>query len=99
MSRPFRDKNKDLVNLQVVSSREVWERSARGKWRYKKGIDVYGKIERGTSAFVLNTNTRGENTRYIEDTSVLPKRVKKAVVKCLYDGNRVAYLVKKGKTK
>lgn len=36
MSRPFRDKNKDLVNLQVVSSKDVWEKNKSGNFVYKK---------------------------------------------------------------
>ena len=31
MSRLFRDKNKDLVNLEVVSARDVWVKDKKGK--------------------------------------------------------------------
>lgn len=30
MSRPFRDKNKDLVNLRVASADEVWTKDRNG---------------------------------------------------------------------
>ena len=98
MSRNFQKKNKDLVNLQVVPSSEVWERSANGKFKYKNNLKIFGKVDKGTSAFVTNTNSRGSNNRFIEDTSNLPKKVKNEIVKHLYNKNKVAYLVvKEGK--
>ena len=95
MSRNFQKKNKDLVNLEVVSSKEVWEQDKKGKYRYKKNLKIFGKVDKGTSAFVTNTNSSGLNNRFIEDTSNLPKKIKNQIVKHLYNKNRVAYLVVK----
>jgi len=30
MSRPFREKNKDLVKLKVVSAKDVWTKDKKG---------------------------------------------------------------------
>lgn len=95
MSRKFQGKNKDLVNLQVVSSKEVWTKNKQGNYVFNKKYDIYGKVDKGTSAFVTTTNTKGKNNRFVEDTSKLPKRVKNDIVKHLYNKNKVAYLVKK----
>lgn len=95
MSRKFQGKNKDLVNLQVVSSKEVWTKNKQGNYVFNKKYDIYGKVDKGTSSFVTTTNTKGKNNRFVEDTSKLPKRVKNDIVKHLYNKNKVAYLVKK----
>lgn len=95
MSRIFQSKNKDLVNLQVVSSKEVWTKNKQGKYVFNKKYDIYGKVDKGTSAFITTTNTKGKNNRFVEDTYRLPKKVKNEVVKHLYKNNKVAYLVKK----
>lgn len=95
MSRNFQSKNKDLVNLRVVSAKDVWQKNRNGSYSYRKDMQVFGKVDKGTSAFVTNTNNRGTNNRFIEDTSKLPKRVKNDIVKQLYQSpkTRVAYLV------
>lgn len=97
MSRNFQNKNKDLVNLQVVSANDVWQRDKNGNYSYKKDLKIFGKVDKGTSAFVTNTNTKGNNNRFIEDTCKLPKRVKNDIVKQLYNSTktRVAYLIVK----
>lgn len=95
MSRRFQSKNKDLVNLQVVSAKDVWTKNKQGKYVFNKKYDIYGKIDKGTSAFITTTNTKGKNNRFVEDTYRLPKKVKNEVVKHLYNNNKVAYLVKK----
>lgn len=93
MSRNFQRKNKDLVNLKVVSANKVWRKNKKGNFCYRNDIKIFGKVDKGTSAFVTNTNSKGVNNRYIEDTANLPKRVKNDIVKHLYNKNRVAYLV------
>lgn len=95
MSRNFQSKNKDLVNLKVASAKEVWTKNKQGKYVFNKNYDIYGKIDKGTSAFVTTTNTKGKNNRFVEDTYRLPKKVKNEIVKHLYNNNKVAYLVKK----
>ena len=95
MSRPFRDKNKDLVNLEVVTSDKVWTKK-NGKPALRNDIDIHGRVDKGTSAFVSSTNLKGENHKLIDDTSNLPKKVKNDIVKLLKNDNRkVAYLIKK----
>lgn len=101
MSRPFRDKNKDLVNLRVATADEVWMTDNKGKPRLRRDLSIYGRVDKGTSVFVTTTNLSGGNHRIVDDTSNLPKRVKNDVVKLLKNKNRrVAYLVKeKGQIK
>lgn len=99
MSRIFQNKNKDLSNLKVVSSKDVWIRKKNGKYIFNNTLKIYGKIDKGTTAFVTNTNSKGLNNRYVEDTCNLPKRVKNDIVKHLYNGNRVAYLIVNEKIK
>lgn len=96
MSRPFRGKNKDLVNLEVVTADKVWTKTKTGKPTLRKDIEIFGRVDKGTSAFVTSTNLTGKNHRIVEDTNALPKRVKNGVVSVLKNDNRsVAYLVKK----
>lgn len=95
MSRIFQTKNKDLVNLQVLSAKEVWCKNKQGHYVFNKKYDIYGKVDKGTSSFITTTNTKGKNNRFVEDTCKLPKKTKNEIVKHLYNKNRVAYLVKK----
>lgn len=98
MSRPFRDKNKDLVNLEVVSSKQVWTKNKKGIPVLRQDVNIYGKIEKGTSAFIVNTNKKGKNSKFIEDTYRLPKKIKNDIVKHFSDNKyRVAYLIRKNK--
>ena len=98
MSRPFREKNKDLVNLEVVTADKVWTTTKTGKRVLRRALDVYGRVDKGSSAFVTSTNLSGGNHRVVEDTCRLPKKVKNGIVKILKNDNRhVAYLVKKNK--
>lgn len=95
MSRRFQEKNKDLVKLQVVPASAVWTKNKKGEFVFNSKYEVYGKIDKGTSVFITNTNSKGKNNRFIEDTCNLPKKTKNEIVKHLYSKNRVAYLVKK----
>lgn len=100
MSRPFRGKNKDLVNLEVVTSDKVWTQTKTGKPVLRRDIDIYGRVDKGSSAFVTSTNLSGGNHRVVEDTCKLPKKVKNGVVNLLKNKNRkVAYLIKAKKEK
>lgn len=95
MSRPFRGKNKDLVNLEVVTSDKVWTTNKSGKPTLRRDIDIYGRVDKGTSAFVTSTNLSGGNHKIVEDTCKLPKKVKNGIVNLLKNKNRkVAYLIK-----
>lgn len=100
MSRKFQQKNKDLVNLNVVTSDKVWDKQnkRKGKPTLSKNYEYYGRIDKGTSAFITNTNTTGENFKFIEDTNKLPKNAKNKIVDLFNNKNkRVVYLVKKKK--
>ena len=95
MSREFQGKNKDLVNLRATSSSEVWTKDKKGKAVLRRDIDIYGRVDKGTSAWVTSTNLSGGNHRIVEDTSKLPKRVKNDVVDLMKNKNKkVVYLVK-----
>ncbi|MBQ7879700.1 MAG: hypothetical protein IJ317_03520 [Clostridia bacterium] len=95
MSRKFQDKNKDLVKLSVVTADKVWTRDSKNKPVLRKDLDIYGRVDKGTSAFVTSTNLSGGNHKIVEDTARLPKRVKNEIVKILKtDNKKVCYLVK-----
>lgn len=96
MSRVFRDKNKDLVNLEVVTSDKVWTRHKNGKPILRKDIEIYGRIDKGTSAFITSTNLSGGNHKFVDDTMKLSKKTKNEVAKILKNDNRkVVYLIKR----
>ena len=98
MSRVFRDKNKDLVKLEVKTADEVWDTKVKrnGKPTIRKDIEVYGRIDKGTSAMITNTNMIGENHKFVEDTCNLPKKLKGQIADILKNKNRkVVYLVKR----
>lgn len=98
MSRPFRDKNKDLVKLEVVTSDVVWTTDKKGKPKLRQDIDIYGRVDRGTSAFVTSTNLSGGNHRIVEDTNKLSKKTKNEIVRQLKTNNRkVVYLIRTDK--
>lgn len=97
MSRVFQQKNKDLVNLEVVPADKVWEKDKKKncKLTMSKKYDYYGKVEKGYSAFIVGTNRYGENPKFIEDTCKLPKVAKNKIVDLFNNKNkRVVYLVK-----
>ena len=96
MSREFREKNKDLVNLQVMPSAQVWHVKGNGTYALKKDLDIYGRIDKGTSTFITSTNLKGERHKIVEDTCNLPKKTKNEIVKLLKNENKsVVYLIKK----
>lgn len=98
MSRPFRGKNKDLVKLEVVSAEEIWTKNKSGKPKLRTDIEIYGRVDKGTSAFVTSTNLSGGNHKIVEDACKLPKKVKNDLVKVLKNKNkRVAYLIRTDK--
>lgn len=97
MARKLQPKNKDIVNLEVVNANKVWEKTNKGKYKLKSDYDYFGKIERGTTAFISMTNSHGENAKFIEDTNKLPKKIKNELVNKFYKDKKVnvVYLVKK----
>lgn len=102
MSRRFQEKNKDLISLDVVSSDKVWDKNKtiNGKPTLSKKYDYYGKVEKGSSAFIVQTNRIGEKPKFIEDTCKLPKNAKNKIINLFANKNkRVVYLVKKKKEK
>ena len=61
----------------------------------RKDIDIYGRVDKGTSAFVTSTNLHGKNHKVVEDTSKLSKKTKNDIVKLLKNDNRkVVYLIR-----
>lgn len=98
MSRVFRNKNKDLINLEVLTADKVWDKNKlrNGKPTLSKKYDFYGRIDKGTSAVITNTNLVGENHKFIEDTYRLPNNLKNKIVDLMKNKNkRVVYLVKR----
>lgn len=97
MSRKFQGKNKDLVKLKVITADQAWDKSVKrkGKPTLSKKYKFFGRIDKGTSAFVTSTNLTGENHKFVEDTAKLPKNLKNQIVDSFNNKNkRVVYLVK-----
>ena len=95
MARIFNNKNKDLVNLEVVTSDKVWT-TYKGEPILRKDLNIYGKVSKGRSAYVAQTNRRGKNGKFVEDTTNLPKKIKQDIVdKFENDNKRVVYLLRK----
>lgn len=95
MSRVLQTKNKDLVNLVVKQSKDVWHKNSNGKYVLNNKYDYYGKVEKGTSAFVVRTNLDGTSAKFVDDTSNLSKKTKNEIVKSISNGTtKVVYLVK-----
>lgn len=98
MSSKFQDKNKNLVNLEIITADKAWDLSKKrkGKPTLSKKYQFFGRIDSGTSAFVTTTNSVGENHRFVEDTANLPANLKNKVIDMLKNKKkRVVYLVKK----
>lgn len=94
MSRPFRTKNKDLVKLKVVTADQVWTKDKKGNMVLRNDLNIYGRIDKGTSAFITSTNRVGGHHKVVEDTTSLSKKTKNEVVNLLKNENRrVVYLV------
>lgn len=98
MSRKFQQKNKDLVNLDIVEASKIWIKKDKKYFLDNKQYDIYGKVEKGSSAFIVQTNRFGENSKFVEDTNKLPKNAKNKIVDLFNNKNkRVVYLVKNKK--
>lgn len=100
MSRVFQNKRLDLVNLEAVTSDEVWDIKSikNGRPTIRKDLNIFGRVDKGTSTFIKSTNKFGKNNKFIEDTSKLPKKIKNEIVDLLDNKNKkVVYLVKKKK--
>ena len=67
MLRVFRDKSKDFIKLEVNTADEIWDikHKRNGKPTIRKDIEVYGRIDRGTSAIITNTNMIDENHKNV----------------------------------
>ena len=97
MSRKFQGKNKDLVKLKVITAEQAWDKTVKrkGKPTLSKKYKFFGRVDKGTSAFVTSTNLTGENHKFVEDTAKLPKNLKNQIVDSFNNKNkRVVYLVK-----
>ena len=96
MSRQFQQKNKDLVNLDIVESNNIWKKKNNKYYLDVEKYDIYGKVEKGSSAFIVQTNKAGEKPKFVEDTCKLPKVAKNKIIEMFNNKNRsVVYLVKK----
>lgn len=96
MSRPFNPKAKDLSGLMVVDSQEVWTTDKKGDPRLRTDIDIYGRVDKGSSAIVSVTNLKGNNHRFVEDFSALPKNIKNDLTNVFRNHKgRTGYLVRR----
>ena len=78
MSRQFQNKDVDLIKLEPIAGADVWDKTNKknGKLRLRKDLEIYGRIDKGTSSFITKTNSYGSNFKYINDTYKLPKNAK-----------------------
>ncbi len=100
MARNFQQKNKDLVKLDVITSDKAWNKNIlrKNKPTLSKEFDFYGRIDKGTSAFITSTNLTGDNHKFVEDTNKLPKNLKNKIVNLFKNKNKkVVYLIKNKK--
>lgn len=90
MARVFNEKELDLIKLTVVPSNKVWDikKKRKGKPTLSTKYDYFGRVDKGTSAFVTSTNLIGENHKIVIDTYKLPKNIKNDIVKLLKNQNR-----------
>ena len=64
----------------------------------KSQYDYYGRVDKGSSAFIKKTNKFGQNYKFVEDTCKLPKVAKNKIIDYFDNKNKkVVYLVKKEK--
>ena len=92
MARKNQEKNKDLCNIKVITSDVAWEK---GYKSLRKDLNFFGRVEKGSSAFVSNPNLKGTNDRYVDDFSSLNKKTKSEIVKKFKNEKRkVVYLIK-----
>lgn len=95
MARKFEKNNKDLINLSVVDSRSVWDKR-NGKYKLKKGLNIFGKVEKGLTSIISTTNLNGTNHKFVDDFFNLPKNCKNKVTDMFCNKNKkVVYLIKK----
>ena len=100
MSRQLQRKNLDLVNLELKTADEVWDKKKirNGKPTLSKKYSYFGRVDKGTSSMITSTNSIGENHKFVEDTYRLPKNLKNKIVDLMKNKNkRVVYLVEKKK--
>lgn len=100
MSRKFQPKNKDLVKLEVATSKDVWRKtknkSGNESYKLRKDIKIYGKVNKGFSSSITSTNLKGENHKFVQDFSSLPKKTKNQITDLFMNKNKkVVYLIEK----
>ena len=97
MSRKFQEKNKELIGLTVVDSTKIWKKK-NGKYVMKDNINLYGKVDKGFSSAITTCNKKGQNHKFVDDFSDLPKNCKNKITDMfLNNKKKVAYLVKEKK--
>ena len=105
MSNVFSKYRKELAGVKVVSSKEAWLYTKKGKPYLNPEYNIIGKVDSAFPNFVLKANKKGFKTGYIEDTSALTKTTKERLVEHFYDkkgkrtANKVAYLVREDNKK
>lgn len=102
MSSKYQEKEVNLSNLTVVTADKVWDfsKKRKGKPTLSRKFDYFGRVEKGTSAFVTRTNSIGENHKFVKNTSKLPNKVQNEIVNQFNNKNKkVVYLVKPPKVK
>ena len=102
MSNIFSKYEKQLSGVKVIDSSKayVYNPKTNKNDLPNPKYDFVGKIDIGYPTVILKMNKNGCKTAYVDDSSVLPKRVKSDLVKHFYNTNGLrnnktkAYLVR-----
>ena len=78
-----------------MTSDDVWTVTKNGKPRLRSDLDIYGRVDKGSSFAITSTNLEGKNHQFVDDVSSLSKKTKNEIVDLFKNSNkRVVYLVK-----
>lgn len=100
MSSEFQPKNKRLNNISVMTSKDIWDKvgvdsKKKPIFKLKKNVLMYGRVAKGSSAYISKCNRDGKNHKYVDDFSVLNVKTKKEICNLFENENkRVVYLVR-----
>ncbi len=102
MSNIFSKYQKELAGVQVITSKKAFVYNPKTKKRNlpNPNFEFVGKIDINYPHVILKMNNTNCKTAYVEDSNILPKRVKKDLVNHFFDkrGNKntitKAYLVR-----
>ena len=87
MSNIFSKYEKELAGVKVIDSSQAYIYNTRTKKKDKLNPNFHfvGKIDMSMPNFILKANKPNRKTGYIEEVSILPKRLKVDIVNHFYN--------------